>query len=47
MGIYEGLFSHAAMLWYVMSPVGKAGLLCVTERRETMSPGDHAKIPHA
>ena len=47
MCIYEGLFSHAAALWCAVSPVGKAGLLSVSERRETMSPGDHAKIPHA
>lgn len=44
---YEGLSSHAALLRYVASPVGKASLFCVTERGQTMSPGDHVKIPHA
>ncbi len=47
MRTYEGLSSNAALLWYVVSLWGKAGLFCVTEREETMSPGDHAKIPHA
>lgn len=42
---YEGLFSHAALLRYVVSLVCKADILRVTETGETMRPGDHTKIP--
>lgn len=44
---YEGLSSLAALLWYVTSPVGKASSLYVTESGQTMSPGDHTKVPYA
>lgn len=42
---YEALSSHTTLLWCVVGPVGKAGLLCVSERRGNNESRDHVKNP--